>query len=116
VTIGLLRSGASELIPDTAGPPRRVDGFSVGAPLLTREPPHAGEMHPDGDELLYVVSGRVSLLLELPGGERTLELAAGDAAIVPRGIWHRVRLREPTRLLHITPGPGGAHRPLAAAR
>jgi hypothetical protein len=32
--------------------------------------------------------------------------------VVPRGVWHRVLLVEPSQLLHITPGPGGEHRPL----
>jgi hypothetical protein len=28
------------------------------------DPPHRGEMHPDGDELLYLVSGSVEIVLE----------------------------------------------------
>ena len=93
-------------------PPRRIDGFSVGAPMLTEDAPHAGEVHPDGDELLYMVSGRISVRLELPEGDRTVDVAAGEALVVPKGTWHLVTLREPGRLVHITPGPNGDHRPL----
>lgn len=93
-------------------PPRRIDGFTVGIPELTGDAPHDGEVHPDGDELLYLVSGAVTVRLELPEGDRTVDLTAGEALVVPRGIWHRITLREPGRLLHITPGPHGDARPL----
>jgi mannose-6-phosphate isomerase-like protein (cupin superfamily) len=94
------------------GPPR-IDGYTVGAPFMTRNPPHQGEMHPDGDELLYLVSGRVDVLLELAEGDQTVELVAGQALVVPRGVCHRVFLQEASRLVHMTPGPGGETRPLA---
>lgn len=110
--VGLLRDGSSQLIVNEGGPPKRVDGFVVGAPLLTREPPHDGEMHPDGDELLYLISGHLDVLLEEDGGWRSVELKPGGALLVPRGVWHEVRLREPSQLIHVTPGPGGEHRPL----
>jgi mannose-6-phosphate isomerase-like protein (cupin superfamily) len=98
------------------GPPPRIDGFTVGAPLLVEEPPHAGEMHPDADELLYLVSGRVRVLLELPDGDRETQLVQDQALIVPRGVWHRIFIEEPGRLVHVTPGPGGEHRPLTEPR
>ena len=31
---------------------------------------------------------------------------------LPEGEWHKLTLLEPAVLLHITPGPGGEHRPL----
>jgi mannose-6-phosphate isomerase-like protein (cupin superfamily) len=93
-------------------PPQRIDGFTVGAPMLTGDAPHAGEMHPDGDELLYLVSGAITVRLELPGGDRTIDMGPGEALVVPKGVWHLVHLREPGTLVHITPGPHGDHRPL----
>ncbi len=93
-------------------PPQRIDGVTVGAPMLTGDAPHRGEVHPDGDELLYLASGAITVQLELPGGDRTVEVAAGEALVVPKGTWHRINLREPGRLIHITPGPNGDHRPL----
>jgi mannose-6-phosphate isomerase-like protein (cupin superfamily) len=102
----------ARLVEQTGRGPQRIDGYTVGAPELTGDPPHGGEVHPDGDELLYMVSGAVTVRLELPGGDRTVELGAGDALVVPQGVWHLVTMREPGRLIHITPGPNGDARPL----
>ena len=116
-TVGLERAtGLAWLMDWPAGGPPRIDGFTVGAPFLTpgREPPHAGEMHPDGDELLYLVSGRILVRLELEAGARDTEVRAGQALVVPRGVWHRIFIEEPGQLVHVTPGPGGEHRPLPA--
>lgn len=100
------------------GPPRRIDGYTVGVVTVPEGPgPHGGEMHPDGDELLHVVSGTMRLVLddgdeESVGAETVVMLRAGDAYVVPRGVWHRVLAVEPSRLLHVTPGPNGGARPL----
>jgi len=96
----------------TGRAPQRIDGLTIGAPELTGDAPHDGEVHPDGDELLYLVSGAVTVRLEFPGGDRNVDLGRGDALVVPKGIWHRITLREPGRLIHITPGPNGEARPL----
>jgi len=112
VVVGFLRDGTTHLIPNTPGPPARVNGFTVGAPVMTRNAPHGGEMHPDGDEVLFLISGHVSVVLEEGGSERVLALHPGQAVVVPRGVWHRVVLKEQSQILHITPGPGGEHRPL----
>jgi mannose-6-phosphate isomerase-like protein (cupin superfamily) len=111
--VGLASStGEACFVAPTNGPPRRIAGYTVGAPIVTADPPHAGEMHPDGDELLFVVSGRFDVSLELDAEHRAVELRAGDALVVPRGVWHLVTMQEPGQLVHITPGPGGDHRPL----
>jgi mannose-6-phosphate isomerase-like protein (cupin superfamily) len=112
--VGLDRSDRrARLVEHKAGrPPQRIDGFTVGAPMLTSDAPHSGEVHPDGDELLFLISGAITVQLELPAGDRTVDLAAGEALVVPKGTWHNITLREPGRLVHITPGPHGDHRPL----
>jgi mannose-6-phosphate isomerase-like protein (cupin superfamily) len=88
-------------------PPQRIDGLTIGAPQVTRDAPHDGEVHPDGDEVLYVISGAMSVRLELSDGHRHVDMTAGDALVVPQGVWHKVTMREPGQLLHITPGPNG---------
>jgi mannose-6-phosphate isomerase-like protein (cupin superfamily) len=69
-------------------------------------------MHPDADELLYLLSGRIRVRLELEDGDRDVEVESGQAVVVPRGIWHQIHVDEPGQLLNITPGPGGQARPL----
>jgi len=115
---GLGRDGSSFVVAPAPGPPLRIDGYTVGAPMMTANPPHRGEMHPDGDELLYLISGRIDVIVEEGGTETTVgaehseTLLPGQAFLVPRGAWHRVNVREPSQLVHITPGPGDGHRPL----
>lgn len=112
------RGRAISIVAAPEGPPRRIDGYSVGAVPVPEGPgPHAGEVHPDGDELLYVVSGTMEVTLDdgdehRVGEETTILLRAGEACVVPRGVWHRVEALEPSRLVHVTPGPNGGHRPL----
>lgn len=69
------------------------------------------EMHPAGDELLFMFEGEATFLLELPEGVREVELVAGGLLIVPRGVWHTAKVRAPSRLLAITSGQGTQHRP-----
>jgi mannose-6-phosphate isomerase-like protein (cupin superfamily) len=114
--VGIGRSDRrAQLVDQPGGPPQRIDGFTIGAPEITGDAPHDGEMHPDGDELLYMLSGAVTVTLELADGDRLVELGAGDAVVVPKGIWHQITMREPGQLIHITPGPNGDARPLAGA-
>ena len=110
--VGIDRStGRAVLVAQAPGrAPERIDGLTIGAPHLTGDAPHDGEVHPDGDEVLYLMSGAVSVRLELPGGDQHVDLAAGDALVVPRGVWHRVTMVEPGQLLHVTPGPNGEAR------
>jgi mannose-6-phosphate isomerase-like protein (cupin superfamily) len=70
------------------------------------------EMHPDGGEVLYLLSGAVEVVLQEKDGERAVELSARRAFIVPRGTWHRLAVRMPSEFVFITPGKGTKHRPL----
>jgi mannose-6-phosphate isomerase-like protein (cupin superfamily) len=92
------------------GTPQRIDGLSIGWVQMDRPPPHAGEVHYDGDEILIIVSGRVRVIGDSPPAP--VEFGAGEARVVPRGEWHRLEVVEPAQLIHITPGPSGDHRPL----
>src|SRR5262249_11924871 len=110
--VGLDRAGMARPLPGSGGPHPTVDGLTLGVAVMSSAPPHRGEMHPDGDELLYLVSGNVDVVLEEDGREERVELKSGQAFVVPRGLWHRVTLREPSQILYLTPGPGGQYRPL----
>ncbi len=97
----------SEIKP---GPPERIDGMTAGIVTMERDAPHGGEVHPDGDEILYVISGALSVTSDSNPGE-SVQLGPGDACIVEKGEWHKVHVLEKTQFLHITPGPNGDHRP-----
>ena len=78
--------GRARLVDQVAGrPPQRIDGFTIGTPQIAGDPPHDGETHPDGDGVLYLVSGAVTVSLELCGGNTLVDLGAGDAVVVPQG-------------------------------
>jgi mannose-6-phosphate isomerase-like protein (cupin superfamily) len=91
------------------GPPERIDGMTFGIVHVTGESPHGGEMHPDGDEILYVVWGRLRLTGD-SAPDAPLELGPGEACIVRKGEWHLLTTVEPALLVHITPGPRGKAR------
>lgn len=71
------------------------------------------EMHPEGDEFVYLLSGDVALTLELPAGTTTTRLLDRGAVVVPRGVWHTARVFTPSRMLFITRGEGTQHRATA---
>ena len=70
------------------------------------------EMHPAGDELVCLLSGRASL--ELEGRGIVAELSApGTYVIVPRGTWHTAHTNVATKMLFVTPGEGTQNKALA---
>ena len=73
------------------------------------------EMHPGGDEVLYLLTGALDVVLDEPSGERAFGLEGGQACLVPRGVWHRLVLRRPSDLLFVTPARGTRHRAVGAA-
>ena len=73
------------------------------------------EMHPNGDEFVYLISGSADLLLEQPDGITTLQLRQSAAVLVPRGLWHTAKIHSPSRMLHVTLGGGTQTRPAESA-
>ena len=72
------------------------------------------EVHPEADELVYVLDGDVELLLEQPGSVESVRVRGRGLVIVRRGVWHTARVHAPSRLLHVTMGAGTRHRPVEA--
>jgi hypothetical protein len=64
------------------------------------------ERHPRGDEAVCCVSGAVKLCLRPSEPDRisddVVRLLSGEAAIVPRGRWHRLEVEEPADLVAVT--------------
>jgi quercetin dioxygenase-like cupin family protein len=102
-SVALGRDLTASVIKTSFGPHSAVDGFEIGLARLDKPPPHDGERHPDGDEILYVVAGAVDVLLETDPVQR-VALEAGDGLIVPRGVWHRLEIVAPAKILYATPG------------
>jgi mannose-6-phosphate isomerase-like protein (cupin superfamily) len=71
------------------------------------------EMHPNGDEIVALISGAATLILEAADGQHQEVVLnrPGSYAFVPRGTWHTARVREPTTMFFITAGKGTRHRP-----
>jgi mannose-6-phosphate isomerase-like protein (cupin superfamily) len=73
------------------------------------------EMHPQGDEVLFVVDGEITLILENPaGGDERVRMAAYDSFVIPAGAWHRALIHRPAKTLFITYGAGTRHKPVAS--
>lgn len=65
------------------------------------------EMHPAGDELVYLLEGDVDFVLWVESKEQTVHVdRPGSYVVVPKGIWHTARPNRPTRMLFFTPGEG----------
>ncbi len=88
-----------------------LKGTLVAAYVSTEDWPH-WEMHPQGEEVLVLLEGRMTLVLDEPGGERRVEMGPGATCVVPRGVWHWALVPEPSGFLGITYGAGTTHRPL----
>ena len=70
------------------------------------------EMHPAGDEVVVLLSGRAELVLDRSGQQQVTTLEQpGSFVIVPKGTWHTARTSCPTSMLFVTPGAGTENRP-----
>ncbi|MEM7220949.1 MAG: cupin [Pseudomonadota bacterium] len=73
------------------------------------------EMHPEGDEFVYLLDGDTDFVLYNPAGEDAVVRVRepGSYVMVPSGVWHTARPHAQTTLLFVTPGNGtlNAERP-----
>ena len=107
--VGVTPDLEAMLVSAQPDPPVAVTGLTIGIATMTENAPHGGEMHPDGDEVLYLISGSVNVVFE----DETIDAVAmkpGDGLIVPKGTWHRVDILEPSQIFYATPGPRGEYR------
>lgn len=110
-TIGLNRDLLASKVPERPDPPVPVEGMTFGVAAMSENSPHGGEMHPDGDEVLYLISGRVKVVF-LDSPEEDIDVRPGDGLVVPKGMWHRVDIIEPSEIVYLTPGPNNEFRPI----
>lgn len=110
-SIGIGHDFSASQLTVRPGPTSPVDGATFGVATMSENSPHAGEMHPDGDEVLYLISGRVKVVfLDSPIDD--IDVVPGDGLVVPQGMWHRVDILEPSQIVYLTPGPNNEYKPL----
>jgi mannose-6-phosphate isomerase-like protein (cupin superfamily) len=65
------------------------------------------EIHPAGDEIVVLLSGRAELIFDRAGSHQVMSLTEpGSFVVVPQGTWHTARISMPTSMLFVTPGEG----------
>lgn len=109
--IGLSSELAASRMAEKADPPVPFSGLSFGVATMSENSPHGGERHADGDEVLYLISGRINVVF-LDSDENDIDVRPGDGLVVPQGAWHRVDIIEPSQIVYLTPGPNNQFRPL----
>lgn len=75
------------------------------------EPWSSWEVHPEGEELVVCLSGRITLHQEVDGEAHSTELGPGQALVNPKGVWHTADTDGPASALFVTAGKGTQHRP-----
>ena len=84
-------------------------GTFAGHLLISRfdfdEPWPTWEVHPHGDEFVYLLWGDTDFVLRTREDDKTIRVdEPGSYVIVPKGIWHTARPHAPTAMLFVTPG------------
>lgn len=86
-------------------------GYLMGAFRLESGSDH-WEVHPQGDEIIQLLSGSVDFVFREAKGERRTELRGRASCVVPRGIWHRTEVHAPSEIVFTTWGLGTQHEPV----
>jgi mannose-6-phosphate isomerase-like protein (cupin superfamily) len=80
------------------------------------EPWTSWEMHPHGAEVVLCIAGAMTLVQEgADGRHQSIELACGQYAINPAGVWHTADTSVHATAVFITAGEGTQHRPRSSA-
>jgi mannose-6-phosphate isomerase-like protein (cupin superfamily) len=95
---------------DLAAGRLRLTGRLVGCVHMQPGPLDHWERHPDGDEFLLLLSGDVTIVLDEGSGRHEIPLKTGEAAVVPKGVWHTFIVHDASDLLFATAGEHTEHR------
>ncbi len=69
------------------------------------------ELHPAGDEVVILLSGQATMLLQHEHGVEQIELLkANDCCVVPSNTWHTAKIADTAKMLFVTPGAGTVQR------
>lgn len=90
-----------------------IDRGRLMSAFTFSEPWQTWERHPAGEELVMLLSGAATLVLEEADGQRTISLSEpGSIVLVPQNVWHTAKTSVPTKMLFLTPGEGTENRPV----
>lgn len=92
-----------------------VPGYLMGAFRMDADSDH-WEVHPNGDEIIQLLSGAVDFIFREKAGERRIELRGQATCIVPRGAWHRTVVHAPSEIVFTTFGLGTQHEAIQSHR
>ncbi|MCC5812683.1 MAG: cupin domain-containing protein [Ectothiorhodospiraceae bacterium] len=88
------------------GPGRLVSTYEFTADWST------WERHPEGEEVVVLISGAMDLILSIDGQERGVTMSRpGQLLIIPRGAWHTANVNQRAVALFVTAGEGTEHSP-----
>jgi mannose-6-phosphate isomerase-like protein (cupin superfamily) len=74
------------------------------------------EMHPEGDEIVVCLEGRITLIQEDAAGATSfVTLSPGEYAVNPAGVWHTADVDAAACALFVTAGAGTQGRARAAS-
>lgn len=79
------------------------NGHQVGALSVTGVAP-GWEMHPDTDELFFILEGEAEFVLLEESGRNTYTAQSGDMFVVPQGVWHKPGAPKGAKFFYLTPG------------
>lgn len=82
-------------------------GHTLVSQFAFSDPWGVWEMHPQGDELVYLLSGDTDLILRQADGDVRIRISTpGHYVVIPKGTWHTAEPHSPTHMLFVTPGQG----------
>ncbi|MGC4027303.1 MAG: cupin domain-containing protein [Steroidobacteraceae bacterium] len=97
----------------TAGEHPELEQGRLMSAFTFSEPWAVWERHPAGEELVMLLMGTATLILEESGREQTIQLSSpGSYVVVPKNVWHTARTNASVTMLFLTPGAGTEHRPV----
>lgn len=82
-------------------------GHALVSRFTFSKPWDTWEIHPQGDELVYLLEGETDLILWRDGREEIVHISGSNGfVLVPKGTWHTARPRMTTSMLFVTFGEG----------
>lgn len=88
---------------------KNLSGLNVGIISMETDPPHGGEVHYGGDEIIHVISGILEIVSD-SNPNKSLLLKSSDSCIIKKGEWHKIYVIEKAKLIYITPAENNEHR------